>query len=1024
MADLKIIIKNHNQLAGLNLDDHPQYFDQTRGDLRYSQLGHNHDDRYFTEGELSTILGGYSPTSHVHALSVLTQSGATTGQVPVWNGSAWVPGDQSGGGGTPGGSNSQLQFNDGGVFGGDSQLIWDKGAKSLNVQTTLKQHPFHVSSSAGATIPDVATASVVQSDEVLNSSPTGTITLIPEFPAPSGSMAGQNTSGSGYSASNQTIDYRIYAAILDGTTYYRSQYFGTATFTDTLNDGSSFSILLSLPTPVADQTHWIIEKDVNFSGFNDSTIVSLINPFEDGNFSGSSSYAGWPSQYTFSYTAPTPPSADSAQEVDIGFGNLTENGTTYLWEIRSAADIGGLFYCEQIGLTGNSFLDANMANSFNLQIDWSTGGGNDQVIRISIDSGATWSYHYVGSMTGQFIYSGQGSDSSAEAAWVNDVASAYKRFSFACYARTSSPSSSGYVYTETADQYHIDINTPNVGYIFKHSFAGFTPDGGKIVADFETGITGGKVIATEPFLDAGFNLWGDGVTLTPNHIGFLGTEQNREYKFYGYSGSLLIYSSIALVRSTSDGGGYKYNTLSFSYPPGVTTVKITRSINGGPHNSAIILTSPTATVIDDALISGGWSSSTTTTPTSSVPTASRFDLSRTTINQTTDNVMACDTTGSGVRFPSFAFAIAPDVNSPHSSVVGRLVVNSASGRLLIGATGVEGYGTREFGAQVFSLGHDYSFNLGKSNTKHFTMWAGDVSFPLFFAYSAGDSNRGTFYIGQNSTSFGTSSKVVIAPTSGGTTGLHFRRTSGFSGDNILIDEAGSFKAGWGAAGRMFLNATAISATTYLLIGGISSGSQIRLAGSNGNGVVEGDIWNDSTQKSLTAFIAGLKQFDCRNLFNQTVSGTCANTTAETTISNTGVGTLTLPANFLSIGKTLRIKISGFFSSVSAPTLRLKIKAGSTVLLDTTAVALGNHTNAGFSINAEVTCRTIGAGGTVFSQGVFYEIGGTKNSHKMVNTSATSLSTTVSQALSVSAQWGTANAGNTITLSNLMVQILS
>lgn len=38
--------------------------------------------------------------SHTHALSSLTQSGATSGQVPQWNGSSWVPATVSGGGGS------------------------------------------------------------------------------------------------------------------------------------------------------------------------------------------------------------------------------------------------------------------------------------------------------------------------------------------------------------------------------------------------------------------------------------------------------------------------------------------------------------------------------------------------------------------------------------------------------------------------------------------------------------------------------------------------------------------------------------------------------------------------------------------------------------------------------------------------------------------------------------------------------------------------------------------------------------
>lgn len=43
--------------------------------------------------------GAKADASHTHTLSNLTQSGATSGQVPQWNGSAWVPATVSGGGG-------------------------------------------------------------------------------------------------------------------------------------------------------------------------------------------------------------------------------------------------------------------------------------------------------------------------------------------------------------------------------------------------------------------------------------------------------------------------------------------------------------------------------------------------------------------------------------------------------------------------------------------------------------------------------------------------------------------------------------------------------------------------------------------------------------------------------------------------------------------------------------------------------------------------------------------------------------
>lgn len=48
--------------------------------------------------DLQSALDGKSDTGHTHPLSDLTQSGAASNQVPKWNGSAWVPADEAGGG--------------------------------------------------------------------------------------------------------------------------------------------------------------------------------------------------------------------------------------------------------------------------------------------------------------------------------------------------------------------------------------------------------------------------------------------------------------------------------------------------------------------------------------------------------------------------------------------------------------------------------------------------------------------------------------------------------------------------------------------------------------------------------------------------------------------------------------------------------------------------------------------------------------------------------------------------------------
>lgn len=46
--------------------------------------------------KLTGVPGSFTPAAHTHPLADLTQSGASNGQVPQWNGSAWVPATVSG----------------------------------------------------------------------------------------------------------------------------------------------------------------------------------------------------------------------------------------------------------------------------------------------------------------------------------------------------------------------------------------------------------------------------------------------------------------------------------------------------------------------------------------------------------------------------------------------------------------------------------------------------------------------------------------------------------------------------------------------------------------------------------------------------------------------------------------------------------------------------------------------------------------------------------------------------------------
>lgn len=60
-------------------------------------------------------------------LSVIVITGGSTGDVlTLQSDGSYAPETPSGGGGTPGGSSGQVQFNDSGAFGGDAQLTFDK----------------------------------------------------------------------------------------------------------------------------------------------------------------------------------------------------------------------------------------------------------------------------------------------------------------------------------------------------------------------------------------------------------------------------------------------------------------------------------------------------------------------------------------------------------------------------------------------------------------------------------------------------------------------------------------------------------------------------------------------------------------------------------------------------------------------------------------------------------------------------------------------------------------------------------
>lgn len=155
------------------------------------------------------------------------------------------------------------------------------------------------------------------------------------------------------------------------------------------------------------------------------------------------------------------------------------------------------------------------------------------------------------------------------------------------------------------------------------------------------------------------------------------------------------------------------------------------------------------------------------------------------------------------------------------------------------------------------------------------------------------------------------------------------------------------------------------------------------------------------------------------LFAQTGNSTpISGTIVETTLINGGEGTMTVPANGFQAGDSFRAIFGGVLSSANNQTIRIRVKAGSVVLLDSGLQSITNITNDVFSLNIDFTIRELGGPGvaSIVSLGTFHY---TKTANASIQGFAfnvvnnTTFDTTISNTLNVTVQWGSTNAGNSI-----------
>jgi hypothetical protein len=202
---------------------------------------------------------------------------------------------------------------------------------------------------------------------------------------------------------------------------------------------------------------------------------------------------------------------------------------------------------------------------------------------------------------------------------------------------------------------------------------------------------------------------------------------------------------------------------------------------------------------------------------------------------------------------------------------------------------------------------------------------------------------------------------------------------------------------------------------------------------SGAAVADVNLYRASTDtlKTDDIFTAALDLITLRNLIIGTSvyrNKASATTTVAGTAAETVIGLMTIPAADMAVGAIYRIRVRGIASVLSAttPTMifrsRISGVAGTAIASSGTLTSSSGVTNKNFEVDLLVSCITTGAAGTIRGVQMVTQtltIAGAAPSAATQTimdgaSAAITVDTTVSRDLVITAQWGTANASNTLT----------
>lgn len=190
--------------------------------------------------------------------------------------------------------------------------------------------------------------------------------------------------------------------------------------------------------------------------------------------------------------------------------------------------------------------------------------------------------------------------------------------------------------------------------------------------------------------------------------------------------------------------------------------------------------------------------------------------------------------------------------------------------------------------------------------------------------------------------------------------------------------------------------------------------------------VDGAMYYNSSSKAFRCYSNGNWRSCAAGVVFANTSVPAGNTVANTVTETNFASNYSIPANDCQPGRVYKVTAQGVYgTTTTAPTLNIRVKLGTTALVATGAQTTTiSMTNREWRVEFQFICISTGAAGTVEAGGAFTRFTSAIASvlWEMSNTAVVpSINTTTAQTLQISAQFGTANAANTITMRQLIVE---